>query len=44
MSDEKSPVDLFIAFVEALSARDRKELDELAKRDRERGEDVEERR
>lgn len=42
MSDEKLPVDQFVAYVEGLAARDRKELDALAKRDRERGENVEE--
>lgn len=40
MSDEKDPVDVFVAFVEALPADAKKELDELARRDRKFGEDV----
>ncbi len=40
MSDEKDPVELFVAYVEALSAEAKKELEELARRDRKFGEDV----
>ena len=40
MSEEQDPVDLFVAFVEALSPAAKKELEELARRDRKFGEDV----
>ena len=40
MTDETDKVAQFVAFVNALSAAAKKELEELARRDRKYGEDV----
>ncbi len=40
MTDEKDPVEQFVRFVNAMSVEAKKELEELARRDRKFGEDV----